>query len=234
MAVEAREILGAVLLWALALASAPVSAGEVACPDPRVRVEADSAALRERVCGEIERLRPSFAACGLEQGRQITLLVVSGSATDPHDPSCIGSYDCGRDEIRVLHPEALPQAVGPDSPLARLSAGELFDSLIAHELAHAFFAQSEPGGEVRPFVDQEYVAYAMQMASLDEAARARLLEAHAGMAMVDRIELNGIVALAAPTLFAAKAWRHFSSPGNGCAFVERLIRGEVTLSLAPL
>lgn len=230
---KARKLLGATLLWALALDAAPAFSETMACADPQVRVEAESAALRDRVCARIEASRPLLAACGLEQSLPITLRVVWKITTDPHGPSCLGSYACDTDEIRVLHPEALSQAVGPDNPLARLSAEELFDSLVTHELAHAFFAQSAEGGGTRAFVDQEYVAYAMQMASLEQAARARLLEAYPGPQTVDRFELNGIVALAAPTLFAAKAWRHFAQAGNGCAFVSRLVRGEASLALVP-
>ena len=230
---KARKLLGAMLLWMLALGAAPAFSEALACPDPRTRVEAESAALRDRVCARVEASRPLLSACGLEQSRPITLHVVREIATDLLGPSCLGSYACDEEEIRVLHPEALPQAVGADNPWARLSVDELFDSLVTHELAHALFAQSAQSGRTPAFVDQEYVAYAMQMASLEEAARARLLKAHPGPQTVDGLELNGIVALAAPTLFAAKAWRHFAQAENGCAFVGRLVRGEISLALVP-
>ncbi len=229
----ARKLLAVMLLWMLAPGAAPASPEALACPDPRTRVAAESPALRDRVCARVEASRPLLGACGLEQSRPITLHVVWEIATDPLGPNCLGSYACDTDEIRVLHPEALLQAVGADNPLARLSADELFDSLVTHELAHALFAQSAEGGRPPAFVDQEYVAYAMQMASLEESARARLLEAHPGPQTVHALELNGIVALAAPTLFAAKAWRHFAQAGNGCTFVGRLVRGETSLALVP-
>jgi hypothetical protein len=234
MAAKACAILGAMLLWALPLGAAGAEAEAFACPDdPRVRVGAGSAALVELVCARIEASRPLLAACGLEQRRPVTLFVVREFEGIPHGPNCMGSYECAKDEIRVLQPDLLPQAVGPDSPWALLPNDELFDSLVTHELAHAFFAQTADDGATRPFVDQEYVAYAMQMAGLDADARARLLAAHPAKETVDRFELNGIVALAAPTLFAAKAWRHFAGAGNGCAFVGQLIRGEVSLALEP-
>ena len=33
----------------------------------------------------------------------------------------------------------------------------------------------------------------------------------------------------APSVFAAKAWRHFNYAGNGCEFVLDIIDGEVDL-----
>jgi hypothetical protein len=150
------------------------------------------------------------------------------------ESDCIGRYDCTTDEIRLLHPEVLRLPLSGETALARIPPDELFDSLVMHEIAHAFFAQTAVEGAAVPIANQEYVASAMQMASLTESSRDAFLAAHPGPSTVRQAELNTLIAVAAPTLFAAKAWRHFAEDGHGCAFVGRLIRGEVSFALPPL
>ena len=79
--------------------------------------------------------------------------------------------------------------------------------------------------------DQEYVAFALQLASLAEDDREVWLDAYPGTARPRPREVNALVAAADPLRFGARAWRYFASPGNGCTSVRAIIAGERTFSL---
>lgn len=209
----------------------PAAADRVLCPDdPRISVEAPASALAARVCAAVARARPPLAACHLTQARPLTVHAVAG-LTHPN-AACMGIYDCRDDSIAVSSPAALSELVAPGSIWARIAPEALFDSLIVHELAHAFLDQADCKGETCD-ADHEYIAYALQIDSLSPADRATVLEGHKLRLPIDPIRLNDFTALAAPGQFAQGAWLHFSAPGHGCAFVKKLIEGTDTLRITP-
>ncbi|MBN2905255.1 MAG: hypothetical protein JXJ18_00945 [Rhodobacteraceae bacterium] len=202
------------------------------CPDdPMIRTEAESPAREARICAIVAAARPGLAACHLQQGRALDIQVVP-EITHPN-AACMGTYDCRDERIRITHPDALGNLLTPDSIWRRIPPEALFASLIVHELAHAFLDQAECTG-VPCLADHEYIAYALQIDSLSPANRAAVLRGHTVPLPVDPTRLNGFIALAAPNRFAQSAWLHFAQPENGCDFVGRLIRGEITLELPPI
>jgi hypothetical protein len=215
------------------VARAQTHAVGVPCPDPRIAVTAEDPALASQACAAVARARPILADCQLVQTEPLSISIVPAITALGNSAHCMAIYDCAEKRLTVLTPTALAQNLDPQSVLARIPVDDLFASLIAHELTHAFYLAAI-GGATQDRANHEYAAYAMQFATLPPAARAELLTANPGPGKVTTDELNAMILAMAPAVFAAKVWRHFAAEGNGCAFVAKLIRGEVTLALAPL
>ncbi|MEX5728845.1 hypothetical protein Ga0609869_002198 [Rhodovulum iodosum] len=213
--------------WLLACGCAV--AGALPCSgDPRITVEAERPAIMAAACDAVARARPRLAACHLDQSRPLVIRVVD--ETQHLDEACLAYYDCRDDSISVSGPDALSRSLKHDSIWARIAPAALFDSLITHELAHAFLDQTECTG-VPCYADHEYIAYALQIDGLSPEDRARVLDGHKVRLPVDPMGLNEFTVLSAPGYFAQAAWLHFSAPDNGCAFVEKLIEGTDTLRI---
>ena len=215
-------------------AAAPPDAAALLCPGGEVTVEAEDRATATRVCDQIAEIRPALAACGLQQSAPLTVYLVD-EADLPSGPF-LGSYAAGSNEIRLARPDRLPDMFLPDHPFARLDPGLMFQSLLVHELSHAFLDQVECT-RTRCVAEHEYVAYAMQLSFLPEEARMTLLgtsEDGLDPAPVPEESLNDFTALLDPVHFANRVWRHFSQPENGCDFIRRIQSGEVDLRLPPL
>lgn len=210
------------------------AAGEgLICPNPMISVVAEDPDLSAQVCAIVDSVRPNLAQCGLNQTAPLTIEVADEPLFIHGDAPCLGLFDCAGSRIMVSHPDQLGDILGPDHPFAEIPAADLFASLIAHELSHAFLDQNLGGAEL-PGAAHEYLAYAMQFGVLPPDVRQRLLDARPINRPIETVELNDTLALGAPSVFALKAWRHFSTPGNGCDFVGKLIRGEVSLALDPI
>lgn len=215
---------------ALALATPP-EAAQLPCPGDRVTVDSADSATAALVCEKIEEIRPALAECGLEQGAPLSIHLVDHAEASPF----IGSYAAGSNEIRLIHPDHLTEVLSPDHPFARLEPSLLFQSLLVHELSHAFLDQAECTRN-RCVAEHEYVAYAMQLWLLPEDARMAVIGGPEKQdpGPVAQESLNDFAALLDPLLFASRVWQHFSQPENGCDFIRRIESGEVDLSLPPL
>lgn len=221
-----RTAVAAVLLviGVVGTAAAPVPCTD----DPRIKVDGADNAEVARICTTAARARPQMSECHLTQSRPLLIRLVD-ELTHPN-VSCMVQYDCRDDSISVTRPDALADILRPDSIWARIAPKALFDSLIVHELAHAFLDQTECAG-IPCHADHEYIAYALQIDSLSPANRTRLLEGHRVRLPVDPMGLNDFTAAADPDYFAQGAWLHFSAPGNGCDFVRDLLEGRQSLRM---
>jgi hypothetical protein len=71
----------------------------------------------------------------------------------------------------------------------------------------------------------EYIAGVTTIATLPEAERARLLRLYPGEGFDRPEQISGTLFLLAPTWFAVEAYRHYRKPGNGPAFLRRVLSG---------
>ena len=94
-------------------------------------------------------------------------------------------------------------------------------------MTHAFVHQSHP--DKFPRVAHEYLAYAMQIASLREDDRDKAFkDLQAGEpASLDGID--EVALLFGPSQFALRSSLHFSQAENGCAFVDRILNADPLL-----
>lgn len=211
-----------------AVPAIPALAGPFECPDPMLSVEGAAEPQAQRVCEAAMAAKEVLARCGLEQSRPVVLEILP--EIDGPAEHCAGLYACGSDRIQIIPPQGVTALMPAESIFSRLQAAEYYDSLVVHELAHALMDQAECAGRYCS-ADLEYVAYALQIASLPEAGR-REVEAFRDVPQpVDPARLNDFLLFLKPDIFAALAWAHFDEPGNGCDFVVDLVSGATSLAL---
>lgn len=214
-----------ILLQAAAFGSASAQV----CGDPLLQVEGASAETAARVCAAAEDAKVQLAQCGLTQTRRVTLDI--RERIDGPAPHCAGLYRCGTDRVILLDPDLVATAMPEGSAFAPLPPDLYFRSLVVHEMSHALMDQAECRAADFCDADLEYVAYAMQLQSLPEEARAKVLDFRDVPEDPDPARLNDFLLWMKPDIFALYAWAHFSAPGNGCAFVGKLVSGEASLAM---
>lgn len=208
-----------------------VMAGPLVCEGTRVSVSATEPALAERTCEVALEAHEQFSACGLTLDTPITITIVPEMETDKL--GCIGIFDCGARTVTVLHPDAIKSRATSGNPFHRLPLDSLFNSVIVHELAHAYL-QASSAFERVPHPEAEYVAYSMQIEALSPADRQIVLDSHTTEDAGSARGINEMVLAMAPPVFAVIAWHHFHQPENGCNTVGRIIDGQVLFSLPKL
>jgi len=198
------------------------------CTAEKITVISDDEILAQRVCSVVSRTSPQLDACNLGQLPAVEIVIVK------HLPflhsNCFGIYDSNNRQIQILDPACIASAAGPNNAFQELAPDMLFDSVIVHELTHAYTSQSETNAPLS-LAESEYIAYAMQLEFLPAIERQKVLDAHKFLEPVEPEGLNSFVLMTAPSFFAAKAWRHFNYAGNGCEFVLDIIDGEVDLEI---
>lgn len=218
------------LSWLLAL-STQATSGELACDTPLVAVAASDEALAERICTTAGTALQQMSDCGMRLTEPVTIQVIDGLT--PTDPRCLGLFHCDSGRIEMIAPDHVEAALGGESFFGELPPDEFYDSIVVHELAHAAAYQTRQG-PLKSLTDTEYLAYAIQFRFLSDETRTEFVSNHAVAEPVEPQALNEAVLAFAPGVFAIKAWKHFSQPENGCAFVDALLSGKQTLSVRGL
>ncbi len=208
--------------------SAAAGAESIACTDRMLSVDGADGEVAARVCNAAVAAKEELASCGLAQLRPV-VIEIRPEAFGPTE-HCAGLYTCGSDRILLRAPKAMARLMPEESIFAPLPPADYYDSLVVHELAHALMDQSECTGE-HCDADREYVAYALQIASLSDENRALIERFHTLDRPVDVARLNAFLLFMKPDVFAAHAWAHFDDAGNGCAFVADLVNGRRSLAL---
>lgn len=217
-----RPLAAALALCACAASAEPLLSETRTCPGTGIAVAGADPALAARICRVASTTAERLSRCGLPLGGPVAIAVV------PALPEgCAGLYHCGERRIEVLAPAALAAARRPDTPFAAIPEAGYFDSLVAHELAHAAHdAVPCPFGSCE--VTGEYVAYTAQIAALPEADRAAFLAA-AGVGAATRADLSLVLLKLDPARFAASAVRHLDARPDPCAYLAAIGRGEIVL-----
>ncbi|WP_439156256.1 DUF6639 family protein [Yoonia sp.] len=210
---------------ALALFVSTGHAEVLSCEGLPLTVSGADAALAEQTCRAAARTLPLIAECGvvLSQPQDIEITeVIPGSS------NCMGVYHCGENSIEILSPRGIERLRRDDSAFFAIPAPIYFESVLAHELAHAAY-DAVPCPFADCVVTSEYVAYAMQVYSLPPSERG-LFEADVAMAeTVSRYDISSIGLLMAPDQFARNVWAHFSQREDGCAYVADMMEANFYL-----
>lgn len=208
----------------------PVWSDPVECGDSMVTVLGSTIENAERVCRAVDNSKGLFESCGLRQTQPLRVEVVE-AVTHGAGASVLAVYRYSDEIVQVTALESLSSAIVADSPYSRLPVADVFDSLIVHELAHALLFQTM--GDKQPcLAAHEYVAHTMQLAAMPRTTRKILLDLYPRTQAVDLDELNDVCYGLAPLRFGVDAWRHFTMPEHGCAFVREIISGRAQF-LAP-
>jgi len=210
-------------VFVLNQAAVPVAMAATQCSSVAVTVSADEAALTERICAAAGRAVDLMAACGITQTEPVQIEVIDG--LNPDHPDCAGIFHCSEARIELVAPDYLTEALGADHPFIEIPRDPFYDSLVAHEMAHALAYQTRQG-PLKSTSATEYIAYAMQVSSLPEDIRAAFLSNRSVTEPVTPMALNEVILAFSPADFAVRAWKHFQAPENGCRFIQRLLDGE--------
>ena len=195
----------------------------MACSSPDVIAVTQSREFAEMICVAVSRAKPILARCHLTQTHRLEILEQEAAELG----GFMAHYSPRQDKISVVLPKSLHLTLADDSAYRAIPSDQLFESIVFHELAHAFFAKTECGLQTCR-AGHEYIAFAMQLASLPSESRSGFLDVYPSESDVELADFSERNLDLAPERFAADAWRHFSSPDVGCEFIKTILSGEVT------
>ncbi|SDK49589.1 DUF6639 family protein [Aliiruegeria lutimaris] len=225
-----KFLLVALVAMSCAFTFLAANGAPLACGTPLVRVDTEDRTLHARICEIVASALPMLDGCHLKLTKPVTI-TFSDNLENAHG-SCFGLFHPDRKQVELLTPRAFAQAHDKSESWHAIPLAEHFDAIALHEFVHALVDQTAVV-ERSCTADEEYIAYAMQIESLSDATRSRLLKAVDASPPIAMEEINPLLLGFAPPSFAVKSWLHFSEPGNGCDFVQKLMRGDVTLWLYP-
>jgi hypothetical protein len=207
-----------------ALLAGPAISEPLACPGPgpTITVTAGTTDHAVHLCSVARAARSRLAACHMPQTAPIDIRIVT--ELPAQHAKCMGLYHCDTEIIEILDLAGLRRSVSPSSAFARIPPEALQDSLVAHEMVHALIHQ-RLGADSGPPVQNEYIAYAMQLDLMSDPARQALLAARDIKAPIPPEGLNEIILLMAPDVFAIFSWHHFRQEGHGCTLIGKLLDG---------
>ncbi len=227
-----RTLIAAGALGLGTLAVVPAGAtGAAPCPGAMISVRNADASLAGKVCAAAERASALLGDCGIRQTRPVTVEIVE-TFPESHGP-CVATFDCGEDILQILPPDRLADSSIVTGAFAEVPPEIFFDSLIVHELTHAFLHHTDPSVPLR--TAHEYLAYAFQLDSLPEEHRSTILDArNSPEPVTSSMMVNPAILLFAPQVFAANAWLYFTGVGERCTSVDRIRSGELIFSFGAL
>lgn len=204
----------------------PLWAQDHSCDKGNAIVTGADPDLARHLCDVVDRAEEQLAQCHLVRKRPLTIKVVDRFAEDR--PGCVGIFDCANDRIEILKPDSMLMTLEDNRRFSRLPIMSLFDSVVAHEMTHALVFQNY--GEIGSnWAQNEYMAYAMQLAFLSLEDRALFMQGFTTDRPGSLAGVNILVMLMAPDAFAAQVWLHFSQKDNGCDFMGKLLSGETRI-----
>jgi Family of unknown function (DUF6639) len=215
-----------VVLGSFALA--PIAKSEVVqCENLEISVDSSDNALAQHICQVAEQARDQLNACHLFQAEPVQIKITEQPRLNHFD--CLGVFRCEDSVVEVIRPSRIPEVLVEDDPLILISENIVFDSVIVHELTHAFAHQTltTRSGSV---AQDEYLAYAMQFEFMPEDARNVMLETRSIATDVTLDSLNEMILMFAPTLFGLRAWTHFNYENNGCEFFQLILDDKVNFA----
>jgi hypothetical protein len=109
---------------------------------------------------------------------------------------------------------------------------DLYKSLVVHEIAHAYVDRTFRF-DVPSVLVHEYIAYTVQLATMPEPLRERVLASIPLPAFQGASEITLTYYALDPNAFGVKCYLHYRDPRNGDAFLERLLSGQVRLGRRP-
>ena len=200
--------------------SCTVSADTVSCGDTGVLVRYQRAEHADLVCDAAEQAGALFHRCNLSWPMQpITIDIVKDLRS-----GCVAVYHCGDYNIEILSPPLMQEQRKADGAFADLTTHEYFKSVIVHELTHAA-NEDLPCPFESCVATDEYIAYSMQVMSLDPQAQLKFEERSGLDRRISSDELSPIILFMAPDLFAQKAWAHLSQRNDACDYISDLNNG---------
>ena len=219
----------AALAFALAWSQPALADESLHCAGTSVSVRGVDRAEVESACQGVVAAVRFLASLGLDTSATAEVRLVEAL---PEVQQGVRAYGCkvkADDQIYVLNlSECRKLPLAGDVPVD----AAMHRSLVAHEVGHHITAANFR--VARPtIVAHEYIAYVTMFATLEPAARERLLARFPGEGFESTREISLTVYLLDPNRFGAQAYRHFRRPGNGASFVEQVLSGRALATEHP-
>ena len=195
------------------------------CPErPEIQVvsaDDDSTLL---ICGVSGRALDILARYGLAPKRPIVIEIIQ-EGINHLGYMAFGSFDVRTEKIQLMSYRSIFEKY-----TAPVMYGEPFDRIhysgaIVHEITHAVFHQHSTAEAPGP-APQEYLAHVMQLSSLPEDRRNRILLAHDEAAWESGDAISDIYMALEPGKFAVKSYKHFVTLEDPQSFIDTLLKAK--------
>ena len=163
--------------------------------------------------------------CGLVTDRPRRILVVTDALAEGGLHS-FATYDISSRTARIRKFEAIPALIKGDEVYEQIPLSDLYASLVAHEIAHAVVFDNLEGRDLQRAA-HEFIAYAVQFASLNNDDRDKLAGLLGGSVWEGLEAFTELMMLMAPHHFGLHAYFHFQKEGNRCRIVRDILAGAV-------
>lgn len=216
----------AALLIGIATLTTPVDAGEASpdCAACITGLEKMPVADRALICRASARVRDFFTRYGIDPGAAIQVRLAAQESVQA--PRHLGLYDLRHRQITLLPYEHARDRMIPDMLFGETIDEALYTSVVAHELAHAIadrHFRHRPASRVA----QEYIAYTVQLSTLESSMRRGILSRFDQTAFADIDEMSTTYYALDPSGFGIKAFLHFRQLDDPGAFLHGLLSGEI-------
>ncbi|MBT8409505.1 MAG: hypothetical protein KJN93_07760 [Alphaproteobacteria bacterium] len=209
-------------------AASAAKADPIACDTPLIVVVAASPDLAARVCRVAAEADAMLSALGLRHSRPVTIEVTPDLGVSA--AGCVAYFHTGGAVLTILPPDCLEGEDGRLGPFPKLAAGPLFESLVIHELAHAYVEDSAAPDSL-PRLVHEYIAYAAQLDYLSKPDRDGILRRSKADLPVDLAGFSEALLNFAPDRFAATAWLHLRAQPKPADMVQALLDGTARFEI---
>ncbi len=193
------------------------------CPGlkPDVRVAAHSEADRDAACLGASLALDFLTARGLTTEQPLTVTVTKTIEAINGTP-IFGFFDPRTNVVQVASWAALTERAQPAQMFGMPLDRALYVSVFAHEVTHAI-VHAHVDGRRLGHAAHEYVAYAVQIATMEDTLRQRVLSHHPWTGFSADTEINDLVLALAPFRFAALSYHHLQASDDDSALLRRLL-----------
>lgn len=191
---------------------------------PMVEVlSTDDQAIR-MICAASDHALQLLEGYGLSPRRKIIVEVIE-QGIDHLGYKAFGSYDIRKDRIQLMSFRSILENYSYptmyDEPFDRIH----YAGAIVHEITHAVFHHHSTADAPGP-APQEYLAHAIQLSSLPEKRRNRVIQAHNEPAWGAGDAISDIYMALEPGRFAVKSYKHLTSMNDPKNFIDILLNAK--------
>lgn len=216
---------GAVVLSFLYLLISVPEAFAKNCPNQSmVHVISEDDQSVSMICEASAHALNLLAQYDLSPKRQIVVEVIN-QGIDHFGYKAFGSYDIRKDQIQVMSYSSIFENYSNPTMYDEQFDPIHYSGTVAHEITHAVFHHHSTAEAPGP-APQEYLAHAVQLSSLPENRRNRVIQTHDEPAWMSGDTLSDIYMALAPGRFAVKSYKHLTSMKNPKSFIEILLNAK--------
>jgi hypothetical protein len=191
------------------------------CVGTLVDVTAPSSSEHEVACAAARQALQLLGLCKIAL-RGPLKVEITNNFHHPFGSPVLGFFDVGREKVIIRPLESMLLLVS-DGPFAVVAPTELHASIIVHEIIHGVLHQNATG-YMMSHTAGEYIAYALQIASLSPSAKRQFLQAVPVRGALENFVFSDILLSLDPFLFAAQAYHHFDASPDACQYAVLLQR----------